>query len=274
MSIKHPFFGQQHHGRNAAHGEDSGGESASGPEERRSDDPDAAAQDPLRQNKSAKEQARARDAYAARQGGHGTGGGDGLPPFTPGGAGPVGGLFVDDPAGPSGHGLKNRAEGEPLGDEEIALLCAERFCSTCQVKKEADDARLRAMADLDNAKKRLDREREEQVRFAAEGVLSDIVPALDNLDLALLHANKTDACKNFIVGVEMTRKLLLESLQKHGLARIGAVGEEFDPARHEAVGMQNAPEVPEGYVCGLLACGYTLKDRLLRPARVMVCKKS
>lgn len=199
------------------------------------------------------------------------------------GFGPIGGLFADDAAGPSGHGIQSRHQEAQSGEggnllsviaqDALEEECKKRVCPSCKVKKEADDAQLRALAELDNAKKRLAREREEQVRFAAESVLTDIIPSLDNLDLALQHAGAHEACKDFVVGVQMTRKLMQEALAKHGLTQTGSLGEEFNPAVHEAVGMNNAPDVPNGHVCSLLSSGYSLNGRLLRPARVMVCRK-
>ncbi len=226
---------------------------------------------------------RAREAYAAAHEAHGADSGagdpnnaagmfDGMPSYSPSNFSPLGGLFADDGSESSGNGVPDTSP--PLSDEQLVALCRQRVCPECSVKKEAEEIKLRSLADLDNARKRLAREKDEQVRFAAEAVLSDILPSLDNLDLALQHAGSHEACKNFVVGVQMTRKLMLDALQKHGLVQVGAMGEEFDPSRHEAVGMQDVPEVPEGYVCGLLSYGYTLKDRLLRPARVMVCKRS
>lgn len=195
--------------------------------------------------------------------------------------GPMGGLFADDAAGPEGHGLHAQESAKfdsggnllsVIAQDALEEECKKRVCPSCRVQKEAEDNRLRALADLENAKKRLAREREEQVRFAAESILSDIIPSLDNLDLALQHAGSNEACKDFVIGVEMTRKLMQESLARHGLQQAGAVGEEFNPAIHEAVGMQPSTDVPEGHVCGLLSSGYSLHGRLLRPAKVMVCK--
>ncbi|MDR2604213.1 MAG: nucleotide exchange factor GrpE [Desulfovibrio sp.] len=160
-----------------------------------------------------------------------------------------------------------------LSDEKLAVLCRERICPSCPEKKEADEQRLRAAADLDNARKRLAREREEQVRYAAEAVLSALIPSLDNLDLALQHAAPDAACQNFVTGVRMTRKLMGDALAAHGLEQIGQVGEEFDPAVHEAVGAEDFPDVAAGCVGKLLTAGYKLRERLLRPARVLVCKK-
>jgi molecular chaperone GrpE len=150
-----------------------------------------------------------------------------------------------------------------LAEENAARLVAE-----------AEDARLRALAEVDNIRKRLLREKEEAVRYAAAAVLSDIIPALDNLDLALEHAKGSETGKDFLVGVEMTRRLLLESLKKHGLETLGRVGDVFDPNLHEALGMADSPETPEGCVCVLLSRGYRLHERLLRPAKVLISRKA
>ncbi|MDL2316148.1 nucleotide exchange factor GrpE [Desulfovibrio sp. OttesenSCG-928-A18] len=202
-----------------------------------------------------------------------------MPSFSPqeNSFGPMGGLFVDDAGGPVGHGLKAQQAGDGLlgvvTDEALGAECAKRICPSCPTAKQAEEARLRALAELDNARKRLAREKDEQVRFASEAVLNDLLPSLDNLDLALQHAGAHEACRDFVVGVEMTRKSLQESLARHGLARIGEVGEEFDPAVHEAVGMVKDPKVAPGCVSALLSNGYKLNERLLRPARVMVSQK-
>lgn len=158
---------------------------------------------------------------------------------------------------------------------------AEEYCGHCESTElaaqramaEAEEIRLRALAEADNARKRFLREKDEATRYAASSVLADIIPALDNLDLALEHAKGNEAYKDFLIGVEMTRKLLLEALQRHGLKPVGAVGEMFDPARHEALSMAPHDEVPNGAICMLMSRGYMLHDRLLRPAKVVVCKK-
>ena len=188
--------------------------------------------------------------------------------------GPTGRPQADDFVG-HGHGPQADKEDSALAGvskEALQAECLARLCPECQVKKEADDVRLRSLAELDNARKRLSRERDEQVRFAAEAVLADIIPSLDNLDLALQHAGGNEACKDLVQGVQMTRKLLLEALQKHGLEPVGTVGDPFDPSIHEAVGMASAPDIPEGHICTLVSRGYTLKERLLRPACVVVSK--
>lgn len=142
----------------------------------------------------------------------------------------------------------------------------------CPLCAESEKARLLALADMENARKRLQREKEEFMRYAGEKILADILPALDNLDLALSYVPENKECQNFVVGVDMTRKLLLDALQRHGLEQVGKLGENFDPAIHEAMGMEPHEGYTTGQVCGLMSKGYRLKDRLLRPAKVTVCK--
>ncbi len=220
--------------------------------------------------KGLRDAAKGRAAYAAQEGEAAA--------QMPRGQGPgsLGGLFAgpaDQPSGGSDFSAGGNDLLSVVPEDRLREECERRLCPSCAVKKEADATRLRALADLDNAKKRLAREREEQIRYAAEAVLNDIVPSLDNLDLALQHSGNYEGCKDFVLGVQMTRKLLQDALGKHGLAQVGAVGEEFNPALHEAVGMLNSPDVPDNHVCALLSSGYTLNGRLLRPAKVMVCKK-
>ncbi|SBW09293.1 Protein GrpE (modular protein) [uncultured delta proteobacterium] len=167
------------------------------------------------------------------------------------------------------HGAKAAPEHGAKAASEHGEKTAPEECPHCA---DAEKARLMALADLENARKRLTREKEEFVKFAGESILADILPALDNLDLALAYAPQGKECHNFVVGVDMTRKLLLDALAKHGLQQVGDLGETFDPAKHEAVEMQPHPEYESGQVCGLMNKGYRLKDRLIRPARVKVCK--
>ncbi|WP_407845259.1 nucleotide exchange factor GrpE [Desulfovibrio falkowii] len=137
-------------------------------------------------------------------------------------------------------------------------------------KAEVEEMRLRMAAEMDNFQKRLKREHEEQMRYAAENVLGDLLPSLDNLDLALQYGSTSEVCKDMLQGVAMTRKLLLEAVAKHGLTPVGEEGEEFDPAIHEAVGFDARPELAPNSVARLLQRGYKLGERLLRPAKVMV----
>ncbi|WP_303951631.1 nucleotide exchange factor GrpE [Desulfovibrio piger] len=154
--------------------------------------------------------------------------------------------------------------------ENLESLCREHVCPNCTEKRDAEDARLRAAAEMDNFKKRLKREHEEQIRYAAEKVMSDLLPTLDNLDLALQYGSKDEACRDMLQGVAMTRKLLLEAVARHGLTAVGTAGEAFTPELHEAVGFDAEADVEAGAVARVLQSGYKLGERLLRPAKVMI----
>jgi len=137
------------------------------------------------------------------------------------------------------------------------------------------DRLLRVSADFDNFKKRATRERQDAIRFANESLLSKLIPILDNLEMALTassgaQASTTDALKT---GVGMVYNQLRSVLAEAGLEEIEATGQPFDPNLHEAVSQQPAPDVPEGQVLQQIRKGYKLKERLIRPASVVVAKK-
>lgn len=155
--------------------------------------------------------------------------------------------------------------------ENLENLCKENICPTCPVKAETDDIRLRSLAEMDNFKRRMQRDLEEQNKYATENVLTDLLPGLDSLDLAICYANK-ERDAGLLQGVVMTRKLLLEALKKHGLEPVGEEAEPFNHEIHEAVGEEVREDLPPMHVCSLLQRGYKLKDRLLRPAKVMVSR--
>lgn len=134
------------------------------------------------------------------------------------------------------------------------------------------DRRLRGLAEVENLKKRLIREKEEFQKYATESLVSELLPVLDHLDLALAHGRGSEACKDFVVGVDMTRKAFVDILARHGVAEFGQVGEPFSPETHEALGMTSRPDLPEDTVTQVVQRGYTLRGRLLRPAKVMVNK--
>jgi molecular chaperone GrpE len=161
-----------------------------------------------------------------------------------------------------------------LSKEELAALCKESVCPECDVFKEAEAIRLRALADSENVKKRLLRETEELKKYAGESILADLLPILDNLDLALAHTDNLSAeCKNFVIGVDMTRKIFLDAVKNHGLEAVQAgVGVDFDPEIHEAVGTVEEASLANNQIVQVVQNGYRLKGRLLRPAKVMVNK--
>ena len=169
---------------------------------------------------------------------------------------------------------KEESQEQPSEAKDISEQCREQICPTCPEKAQVDEERLRALAEMENFKKRLAREHEEQLRYAAEKVLADLLPTLDNLDLALQYGSQHEACKDMLMGVEMTRKLLLDAVQKHGLEPVGAVGEVFTPELHEALSFDMRDDMDAGLVSGVFQRGYKLKDRLLRPAKVTISTRS
>jgi molecular chaperone GrpE len=136
------------------------------------------------------------------------------------------------------------------------------------------DQWLRAAAELDNFKKRAARERQEAVRFANEGFLQKLVPVLDNIDMAAaaLAGGQTGSLQALQTGVAMILQQLRSVLAEVGLEEVDATGKPFDPNLHEAVSQETSTEAAEGQVLRQLRKGYKLRERLLRPAAVVVAK--
>jgi len=153
----------------------------------------------------------------------------------------------------------------------IEMLEARERELTGQVDQERERT-LRAMADLDNARKRAQREREEVVRYGLERALKDLLPVVDNLDRALDLGDRTGKWDGLAEGVRMTRKLLEDTLAKQGLKAFSARGKPFDPRLHEAMGHEDREDLPPNVVSTEVLRGFTLHDRLVRPALVMVAR--
>lgn len=131
---------------------------------------------------------------------------------------------------------------------------------------------LRALADLDNARKRAQREREDVVRYGLERVLKDLLPVVDNLDRAVSLGERSGSWEGLGQGVKMTLKLLEDTLARHGLHAFTARGQPFDPHLHEAMGHEERTDVAPNTVSTEVLRGFTLNDRLVRPALVMVAR--
>jgi len=162
---------------------------------------------------------------------------------------------------------------EQESEEQFTQRCRERICPQCQELAREQEEKLRVLADTENLKKRLHREKEDFCKFATQSVLEDLLPVLDNLDLALEHGRKLEGCAELTKGVEMTRKVFLDILGRHELEPLGSLGDEFNPAWYEALCWQPHPDIEPGRVCQLVQKGYRLKGRLLRPAKVLVSQE-
>jgi molecular chaperone GrpE len=208
-----------------------------------------------------------------------------------------------DPEGPEAEGWESLAEEsqgtlapsaeleEALREAEAAVEAreAERASRAARPGAEAAPAELAALeqenaqlkdryirlsADFDNFRKRMLREKQEAHAYGHENVVKDLLAVVDNLDRAIEHASASSGAdfESMLQGVELVRRELLGVLAKHGVGTIEAAGETFDPNVHEALAQVEDDKVPAGSVARVLQKGYRLRDRLLRPARVLVSK--
>ena len=139
--------------------------------------------------------------------------------------------------------------------------------------KQANDNYLRAMADLQNFRRRGEEERIRIIRDANERLIKEILPVLDDFDLALDAASKTESYEQLIGGVSAILRKFADTLGKQGVHPIPAVGEPFNAEVHEAVMLDEESEEPDETVTAELRKGYTLHDRVIRPSLVKVAKK-
>lgn len=139
--------------------------------------------------------------------------------------------------------------------------------------KENYDRYLRAVAELDNFRKRAARDKADTIKYAKEDLIKDILPFLDSLDRALEHKDSTDA-QAFKDGIALIQDQLLCCLKKHGVERIESVGAVFDPNFHEALMRVDSADHQDNQVVSEMGKGYLLNGRLIRPSRVCVCKKT
>jgi molecular chaperone GrpE len=133
------------------------------------------------------------------------------------------------------------------------------------------DLALRSQADFDNFRKRAAREKEEAIKYANGAILEKLLPIIDNFELGLSAARSGSDKSPILSGMEMVAKQLNDFLLQHGVEPIPTDGVRFDPNVHEAVA-QEASDVKEGHIIRQLRKGFKLRDRLLRPAAVVVSK--
>ncbi len=132
------------------------------------------------------------------------------------------------------------------------------------------DAAHRAAAELDNYRKRTAREISETVKYANANLLESLLPVLDNFDYGMAAAKAESEGSNLYIGLSMVLRQVQDFLKDNGVEEISAVGVPFDPNTHEAVSQQASEAVAEGVVLAQTRKGYKLRDRLLRPASVIV----
>ncbi|HEV8474747.1 MAG TPA: nucleotide exchange factor GrpE [Methylomirabilota bacterium] len=162
---------------------------------------------------------------------------------------------------------------DPDSAHDGAADSAARDTQIEELKRQLDerqDRMLRALAEADNIRRRVQRDAEERVKFANESLVRELIPVLDNLDRALESARKTAGADSLLSGVELIQRELLRVFERAGVTRYSAVGQPFDPTRHEAIARVVNPQAAPDTVVSETAPGYLLHGRVVRPALVAV----
>jgi len=160
-----------------------------------------------------------------------------------------------------------------LGDQAAAVIQ-----EIGKENAELRDRLLRTLAEMENLRKRTEREVADARTYGVSAFARDILTVADNMHRALealdteLRANANDSIKGLLDGVELTERALLSALEKHGVKRFDPAGQKFDPNRHQAMYEMEDPGVPSGTVVQVMQAGYSIGERVLRPAMVAVSK--
>ena len=166
-----------------------------------------------------------------------------------------------------------KAAAAPRLPAEMAQLQQQLEEKTKEAQENYDRA-LRLAAEMENLKKRLEREKADLLQFANENLIKELLPVVDNLELALDHGRQAETPAPFLEGIDLVLQGFLKALARFGVTPIVAVGQQFDPNFHNAVMQEMAPEVPDYIVLKELQKGYLLQNRLLRPAMVVVARNT
>jgi molecular chaperone GrpE len=187
--------------------------------------------------------------------------------------------IMDVPPEDSDEGLTSPIVDNATADDAAARADElERALAEANGKvAELKDQVLRALAETENVRRRVQRDRDEALKYATSGFAKELLPVADNLRRALdaipKDALETDeALRTLATGVEMTERLLLAALERHQIRRIEALGQKFDSNLHQAMFEVPGSGRPAGTVVQVMESGYTIHDRLLRPALVAVAK--
>jgi len=170
----------------------------------------------------------------------------------------------------------NKKEESKKEEKVITLSEAEylKLKEDAEKSKEYWDKMLRLQADFDNTRKRLDKEKQDFIKFANEGIIAELLNVLDDLERAVdLTETKHQDLPAFLKGIEMILAHLYEMLKDHGVTPIAAEGKIFDPNFHEALMQVEDKDLPEHTVVEELQKGYRLNDRVIRTSKVRVSKK-
>lgn len=168
-------------------------------------------------------------------------------------------------------------QGDESGRESQEAPSVEELQRALEAKDEelqqCKDRMLRLAAELDNFKKRVEREKEEHMKYALEAFAKELLPFLDNLERAVASARENKDLDALLEGLELSLSGYLKTLERFGLQVFAAEGQRFDPNLHEALSVEESHEVEENTVIKELLKGYKLHERVIRPALVVVSKR-
>jgi molecular chaperone GrpE len=165
---------------------------------------------------------------------------------------------------------------ETIDPQDTGAAAPEETNAPDALQKERDDLfdrLLRKTAEFDNFRKRVERDRKDMIEWAAADAIGELLPIVDDFDRAMA-ADAPPEAQAYKAGLELIQRQLTELLKKRGVSTIDPLGADFDPHVHQAVAYEEVPGAREGEVVGVMAKGYKLGDRLLRPALVKVAKAS
>ncbi|MEW6419463.1 MAG: nucleotide exchange factor GrpE [Nitrospirota bacterium] len=169
--------------------------------------------------------------------------------------------------------ISNKEETEAKGSEVIEEAIVDEKERLSAELQEINDKYLRLYAEFENYKKRVNKDKEELVKYGNESLLYELLPVIDNLEMALKHASN-NVSEGVVQGVEITLKELQKTLEKFGLSVIEATGKTFDPAIHHAMSVVEREDIEENIVVEELRKGYMFRDKVLRAPLVTVSKKT
>ncbi len=169
------------------------------------------------------------------------------------------------------HAAAPPEAGAAAPDKNIAELKS-RLDQKTQEAQELHDKMLRYAAELENLKKRQEKEKADLLQYANEALIRELLPVLDNLERAQEHGRQVETPESFLEGLENLHQGLMKALARFGVTVMTSVGEKFDPAFHNAVMQEETTAAPDQTVLKELQKGYLLQNRLLRPAMVVVAR--
>jgi molecular chaperone GrpE len=183
-------------------------------------------------------------------------------------------IKVDEPETPDNINPENDEEvSEDIPLEEMSKDdLVKKIEKLIEESRENYDRYLRSQAEMDNIIKRNKKEKEEWVKYSNESLIKDLLQVIDNLENAINHSGNENSFNALIEGVELTLKGLKDTLAKSGLEEVKTLGEDFDPCFHHAVHEETSGSVEKGKILKEFQKGYSLNQRLIRPAMVVISK--